>query len=240
MSEMDSRGLIVGKNEDPGDSVQRSFMRSFIIGLSGSKKTRFLELCLVSYREDKFPWRYMRHPSPGWWSDLDRGSRDQLTSVLCALSIYGYWQDILKMLWPHILRLGFFYNTRRNGSTRDNHGEVYRSDGTVRNYNWKLPDIAGFEFLGLYVRGLRLYPLYPLLILSDVETLISSIIWRYFRKDETDILNYLIVTRFLKYKSALVWPLIDGIEDKERIKMRLQVYGKRVGLDLVKWWGQYI
>ena len=68
----------------------------------------------------------------------------------------------------------FTYNTRRNGATKENHGEEYRSDGTRRNYNWKLPDFAP-TFGSIFIRAFECRWLYFALYFYDIELLVSAI-----------------------------------------------------------------
>lgn len=135
---------------------------------------------------------YRRHPdSLFWYSDCDRMSRDQSIPVVVGMGIFNQKKHLRDFFLRHLFRgLLFTTNTRRNGTTKENHGQSY-GNGKVRNYNWKLPDFTGPEFWSLYIRAAKLKILYPLLLIFDFFLLISSIVTKK-QKDKKDVINHTI------------------------------------------------
>jgi hypothetical protein len=131
-----------------------------------------------------------RHPdTTKWYSELNRFSRDQFAPrvILSALLNHtSILKDYFKAHLKHLLL--FTWNTRHNWVYPEGHPN-YNPNETLKYSQWKLPDLTGPEFWGFYIRGFRCKLLYPLLILSDLETLLSAIVKR-FDKDP-DINNCL-------------------------------------------------
>lgn len=227
---IDEFGLIVQKKtRDGGDTANRmghTWFTLFILliffkrrqiynlfaGLIASPKEVFLML-----QDPKSPGNYRRHccdhnkeEKDLWTDDFDRWSRDQAQSMVALMGICDkkrLWQHFI----AHVKRFGFMTNTKRNGSTKLNHGEEYKP-GERRNYDDKLPDFAfSPEWWGLYIRsfaGWFSYLLYPLLILADLETLIGSVKWRWFTKESNnDITNHLMMLVLSTYQmpTGLHW-----------------------------------
>lgn len=105
---------------------------------------------------------YLRHNvEPEWATKPDRMSRDQMTANIAAMGFLEQNSKLWVMLLFLIFRLGFATNTRANGKLKA---------------PWKLPDFCGPKILGMFIRALKLYPLYPLLLLTDLHMLIDSIV----------------------------------------------------------------
>lgn len=174
---------------DGGDTCQREGMFFALLGMQ--KKEECFDgmfMCESRYRAvmDKL------HPSPGLllrhsWigydaSDWDRMSRDQFQPMVIAAGYYGGGNDLrgsdLQRLRSGHLKRGFLFtsNTRKNGATKENHGQF--SDGEVRDYSWKFPDLTGPEVWGNFIRAFNAWYLFPLLILFDLELLFGAIRWR--------------------------------------------------------------
>jgi len=160
--------------------------------------------------------KYKRHTdSDFWYSEYDRMSRDQMIPNLIAWGAWGLSERLSAFFLGHLRRgLLFMTNTRKNGSTASNHGDKFRSDAKplkwyhklilkyktpllpvpdgYRNYNWKLPDLTGPEFLSYYIRGLGLKWLYPVLMLLDLELMVNAIIKNWWKKEDSDVLNHVV------------------------------------------------
>jgi len=217
---IDKFNVITMKGGDGGDSIHKTMMYYlgliwnagyFETGFGGGPTGMYFGQHLFSFtglsKEDYHRWR--RHPDRSkWYGHPDRLSRDQATPLVIALGEYRRKGFCKKELWififKHILRLGFMTNTRRNWQypTLEEHNE--NNPWVTWNYSWKLPDFCGPEFFGLYVRGLNLWWLYPLLLLSDIENFVNTIIkcWFYGRNpknsdDQNHILSLLQSQRHL-------------------------------------------
>lgn len=242
----DNWGCIIGHKEDAGDSFPRTMMKA--LGEYWMGKRKFPPTNLSSPFWDDRTGLYRRHPSNGWWSDLDRMSRDQLTPLLVLFGLFPKTKIIRiskyerSHFWPRLLkRFGFFWNTRENGATKKNHGEekgwhyakwwerlIGRPKKVIeyRSYHWKPPDWAGPNTWALYFRYKNWkLPLY----ICDGFLFLNAISRRY--TSDRDPLNYLIRTRYADRKNRTFWSsLIERIEDKEDLDADLKYYFNRVGL----------
>jgi len=180
---VDKFGVITQKDGDGGDSIHKTLMYHL-----GCKWWAYPS-GILNYWEslNKFvcwphQYSFRRHPdSSKWYGHCDRLSRDQATPLVISLGEFGFKKILWVFMLKHILRLGFMTNTRRNWQypTLKEHNE--HNHWVDWNYDWKLPDFAGPEFWGYYIRALKLWPLYPLLVLFDFENLVNTIIkcWFY-------------------------------------------------------------
>lgn len=238
---MDEYRGLVGSSEDPGDSLHHTMYFYSCFRLLKLFKPEQLDIYRSLYY---FDWErygiYVRSYQVGWWDEPDRMSRDQCTPLVIAMGLYGLKKRLLIFTLWHILRLGFFTNIRRNGSERSNDGEVYNSEGMRRNYNPKLPDLSGPEFWGLLIRGLNLWVFYPFLVLADLQTLFSALIWRYQTKGN-DVLNHVLIVRYIvhKYPTPLGW-LAAKVMDRPKMYEKFTKYCVRIGLPLHKWFANLI
>ena len=143
-------------------------------------------------RSQSFFGGYKRHPDKAfWYSDDNRMSRDQATPMLAALAMSNSRKSLWRQLW-HYAKRGFLFstNTRRNGTTAKNHGVEY-APGKVYNYSWKIPDPMLFDIWGIFIRGLELKALYPLLLLADLQTYLNARLLLK-NKQDTDVANFFI------------------------------------------------
>jgi len=263
---IDKFGMIVTKEGDGGDSCAHGCAIAYGALRTGTKEKVFINVDALH----KAPGRFVRHPDPDkWYSDLDRMSRDQLSPLLALLGLIGT-KDSRKVLWQifkaHAKRLFLFsWNTRRNDPTPENHGKArYPDDPGVKqltrkdkfiikyripfleitsgyhNYNWKLPDITFMETWATYIRGFRLYPLYPLLLLFDLENFLGSVKYRMSGFKASDIqMNHVVLTdlathimptpisllsRYIYGKKYAIWALNrkwGGIENEPPVNQFL-------------------
>lgn len=207
--------ILAGEGLDGGDTLANEGTYWLLEGLSlADKSYRLISFpTVVKLLEPKKDGRYRRHPDrKSWYGDMDRASRDQLTSWLAALTAQGDTAAARRLFWAHALR-GFLFcqNTRRNGTTRENHNEPYKISGgriVRRDYSWKLPDFTGPEFWALLIRATRFKCLYPLLFLFDLFLIPGAIVSCF--KQETDVRNaiqlHVVSRRFM----PTLWSLIAG------------------------------
>ena len=236
----DNYGLPVGSKEDPGDSLHRVCM--LMLGQLWYGDKAYAEFNgpskLTKYKKHG---SFVRHPSPGWWSHNDRLSRDQSTPLVILLSELKLNDTLKKFYMEHMKRFFLFTNTRRNGATLENHGKRkwpgHSTNKDIYNYTPKIPDVAGPEFLAIYIRALDAWYLYPLLFILDLETVIGTII-RVFKKNDTDVLNHLIISRYMIMKYPTPWSYIVRLINKQ-IPMRkhMEYYFNRIGMiEMVGLW----
>jgi len=134
----------------------------------------------------------IRHPRRDKWvSDWDRGSGDQ-HHPLFLLWCLGYGGAVQsKMLLRHCGRLGFFTNTRRNGTTKKNHGRKYgeRNGQPLRyNYNWKVPDWTKLYAIPVLFRSMG-WPFIPIYWTFDLFIFLNTV-YRNFKQDN-DVANHI-------------------------------------------------
>ncbi len=110
----------------------------------------------------------IRHPDPTkWYSHPDRFSRDQLVATLCGNIAVGSHPD-----WLYTAHAKRYFLTTWN--TKGN-GAIDMPD--------KFPDVCGPEVWALWLRACAPRFITPLLTVLDLETLVNSLIWRFWRKD---------------------------------------------------------
>lgn len=221
----DSFGLIVQRvSRDGGDSCQR--MGMFYYGLSrlgesyANEYSRVLDLL-----ED--PLRlgiYRRHPDPSmWYSDWDRLSRDQATPLVICMGELNFKSRLWIFFKRHVKRFGFMTNTMRNGVWRNEKRHRVMNPAKKWDASWKVPDFCGPEFFGLYIRAFKWWFLWPLLLISDLETLLGSIIRR-FNKDH-DVLNHVMICHYAKthYPTPIIW-LANLFNDHNDLIGKMNIY----------------
>jgi hypothetical protein len=185
------------------------------------------QLARLECRENIF----RRHPSPGWWSEPDRFSVDQAIALVAALGVMGLRRKLKKFLISIALRGSLMTNTRRNGATKENHGQPYKAEKgkqIFRDYSWKLPDFFGPRDWAAALRILCVPHLYPIIFMCDILLLLNAMKRR--ASPDTDPLNYLIRTRLaLWYQPTPLSRLVLKIEKPEALKEALIRYSMRVG-----------
>lgn len=125
----------------------------------------------------------VRHPDPDkWYSNPLTFSRDQFSPRVMAASFLGLVTAGKQYFKAHLKHLLLF---------AWNIWPSWNEPGPFAKYgtNYKLPDITLFENWGFYIRLFRFWPLYPLLLISDLETVINAIIKRF--DSDIDINNTL-------------------------------------------------
>lgn len=132
----------------------------------------------------------VRHPDPGmWYSNPTRTSRDQLIPLLCAFirDPEVFKEERKKLFRAHLKHaLLFAFN-------------IYPNWVPEYKAKLKVPDLTGPEFWALWIRAFRVRQLYPLLYLFDIETLLSIIYTKLFRKEDHDLRNSALVVHAARY-----------------------------------------
>jgi hypothetical protein len=200
----DSFHLPVTKQMDGGDSCAIAGTVE-TLGSPDEKPTFSMAQFLVySATGDKY---LARHPdTTKWYGRPNRFSRDQLIPLLCTFVMWSdLWKPFRKQVFKlHLKRcLLFAWNSIKNFVYDSPEEHIKMSTPDVPyNRKWKMPDITGPEIWGLWIRANRVWPLYPLLFLFDLETLIGSLLWR--NKESNISRNHLLVL----YVTNSVYPTL--------------------------------
>lgn len=195
----DANGLVVQKNGDGGDSLNRTAVRIFL-----SRLTEHKLLLLASL--DYYKYRRNTHLNK-WYADWDRTSRDQLIPLVIVMGLLNP-ASLTLIFIDHLKRgLLFAYNTRRNFQySRLELQHRYSTPDVDWDYSWKVPDLTGPEFWALYIRGFNAWYLYPLLCLFDLETLVGSFLTRR-QTSKDDVINHAVVLEYgrIRLDTPVMW-----------------------------------
>ncbi len=168
---IDAYAIIVQRDGDGGDSLQREGMYAFgkwLVLANGGQPTIFEipERQNASKIINKFevsPGIYVRHPDPQrWYSDPDTTSRDQLVPLIAYCGAYRDYPRLWRF-FKAVVKRGFFsQNIQRAGDVPK---------------KWKTPDTF-LGHLGLFIRAGGAYtdPLYPLLFVTDTIDFIGTLL----------------------------------------------------------------
>lgn len=139
-------------NGDGGDSSQRVGTFYVLLKILGIELKPQYELSMKAH--EIVGGRYRRFPEPTYWgSDPTNFSRDQqLILNLCFASV-GDKKRLKESYKAIALRLGF-------------HQNFLRGTDDPTKY-WKVPDFITPAELGIFIRGLDLWVLYPVLVFLD-------------------------------------------------------------------------
>ncbi len=171
----DKYGLLVQKSGDGGDTLNRMSHWAIAKYLTGDD----VELYFL-YKVNRYLHNgrgvFRRHPDPEmWYSDWDRGTRDQLTPLVIACGflrckpllfllrrqLFKNWFMTVK-LWPRNV-----WKDKDEHKRRAAHFRVWSND-TFR-------DVL-ISHIPLHIRAHRAWYFYPLLMLFDLELLGGSLI----------------------------------------------------------------
>lgn len=180
---------------DGGDTSQRegSYALAIVLladlGLCDDDELMFTRdrynKVIALLNDPNHPGFQRRFPDPAYWgSHSDRYSRDQAIPNVIAMGLYN--QPALKsFMWNHLKRaLLFTTNTRENGTlpatnTLSAWQKVQYFFGWRPSYPvnaFSIPDLTALSFWSLYIRAFRAWPLYPLMLLFDLDLVVNSLI----------------------------------------------------------------
>ena len=199
---MDRFGVVTQSNQfgaDGGDSCNRSCAFMLSQKYAYGHSVPWIYHMLQQFHHPTWKGLLRRHPDESkWYGDWNRASRDQTVPYLILLGETRNYRLLAWYFFMHMLR-GFLFttNTRKNHVYKTWEDHIAKSTSDVAwNYRWKLPDFTGPEFFNLYIRALpkplRIL-LYPVLLVGDLETLIGSLVKKYFTQDDDDIINHTLV-----------------------------------------------
>lgn len=156
----DKYGLIVQSDGDGGDSAQRLgfyYTAAFLHHPNGSRyQDNRWKLMRALDTIEVKPGTYIRNPVR--WNDPGDFSRDQQTPLVIAMGFFKMDRRLFRMAKEHLKRFGKYQNG----------------------------DYASPEHWGFYIRSLRLWYLYPLLIMGDMFTLLNTLILCLFKGRDPD------------------------------------------------------
>ena len=196
---------------------------------------------------------YKRHPDRRfWYSSTETMSRDQCAPLVLSMAARGFKTQLKEFFMAHLRRgLLFTTNTRKNGSTAANHGEKFRSNARdltefeefvrdyriplyplpdgYRNYSWKLPDFTGPSFWSIYIRGLDLWYLYPLLLIFDLEFVLGSYLTS--KSNHIDALKHTMECIYFDQKYPTPWVKLANkyINSSTNLLSKMHAYFNKQG-----------
>lgn len=131
-----------------------------------------------------------------WYGQSDRCSRDQLIPLICA-GIALVKHSTIDSIFKAHRRRGFLtaWNTKKNGAM---------------NVPDKFPDITGPEIWALWIRYKEPWWGGMFLWILDLETLVGSISWRWFRKDRV-CRNHMLVMMMSRHRMPSATMLLASL-----------------------------
>lgn len=148
-------GLIKQLDGDQGDTCQREGLFIALLALSGENYLANERLQYALSKLQVEPGVYRRASDPDkWYSNPNNLSRDQRAMLELAMAACGD-KKTLKEAMLYILSRGGFHQNVHPGTD-------------VPEDMRKTPDIVSPGELGVYIRGLNLKFLYPILMLLDI------------------------------------------------------------------------
>jgi hypothetical protein len=128
---------------------------------------------------DKPTNHYIRCPDPvNCCKDPLNFSRDQMIPLMAFLMAEpSHTWHKWNLLWQHA-KHGFLFafNWKNNNQYPTQTLQDQYANGNPWNYKSKMPDITFLDIWGLWIRVLRLYPLWPLLLITDFYNIFGSLI----------------------------------------------------------------
>lgn len=170
---VDAYALIVQRDSDGGDTLQREGMYAFgkWLRYNRSTNTAVVEDVPDKDRDPKQvmdrlevkPGIYVRHPDPKqWYSNPNTTSRDQLVPVFAYCAAHEDYPRLGRLFWASLKRGFFAQNTIRAGANQNER---------------KVPDTL-LGHLSLFIRagGYWTAPFYPWLLVTDSVSLAGTLL----------------------------------------------------------------
>lgn len=163
----------------------------------------------------------IRHPEglPVWVREKDRSSRDQNTPWLAAFAVHGNKEEAKRVAKAVLSNYSRFHNFKKNGT-------LDAPD--------KFPDVAGPEIWALFIRGMRIKILYPVLYILDLETLAGTLFWNWGRSEhDSDNTNHIALLKASnEVMPTFVSKLALKLLNKEKAILKLKHYWDVQGFSL--------
>lgn len=150
------KGLITQYDGDTGDTCQREGLYIALLSLDNHNYLAYDRLRNVTLAQLQVaPGIYRRSSEDGYWgSNPNNLSRDQRAMLELAMAVVEDKKH-LKEAAGYILKRGGFHQNTHPGTDAP-------ADA------WKIPDIVSPGELAVYIRGLNLWWLYPVLTVLDI------------------------------------------------------------------------
>lgn len=177
----DKLGLIVQRDGDSGDTAQRVGMWGVAVAINQDYVKIFQFEQMMEHIEIEESGIFWRSPTPPYNTPNDF-SRDQQTSIACALGFTKQTEILKRMMWQHVKRLGKYQNI----------------------------DFASPAHWAIYARGLGAWYLWPLFWFSDIFLVIESLmlcdakLGPDYTTDDLDHVLMLLQARFF-YATPVSW-----------------------------------
>lgn len=208
---IDRFGLCVDKDQDAANTPLYEGLIAFIAYFYDRPdfKTRLIRNW-GKIRTERHSYR--RHPNQSSWESYNNNfSPDQCLPLIMAFGAWELYPQIREVLYGIFKRFGFYWNTRRNAMWATLAEHTAKSKETKDwNYSFKMPSFFWPNHWGVFIRALRFYPLYPVLLLTDTVLLylsIKSILKSYFDSDYAD--DVLLILCLVQGKNFLPTPWIS-------------------------------
>lgn len=163
---------------DGGDSMARTMTMNYCVTiLFPDRNTQALVQSQMDVLKSS-NGRYVRNPDPNqWYSNYETLSRDQMTPMLADLiadqSHKSHRNNLFIQHLKHLLL--FTWNVRNNDQYTTQAEQTQKLPDVPWNYKWKIPDPTALEIMAMWIRAFRAWPLYPLLLILDLQTLGTAI-----------------------------------------------------------------
>jgi hypothetical protein len=220
---LDENRMIIQKLGDDCDQAQREGM--FAMGqylrekygmpnIHVPRKLSVEESLALLESENKGDYKRTGSPNSRC-SRADMLTRDQSTGIIASM-LSAEDRERMKSFFWNMAKRGFFTNNKtshRNADIPEKHGTSKR-------------DFLGFDQICNCIRFLWKSPLlFPITLLGDLSLLYSTIKYRYFEKESTDVLNFLLRLSIAKgYFGTYMGRICAKIASSDDLFNRMRAY----------------
>ena len=151
----DEYGIVTQASGDSGDSSQRTATLVNLLALTNRHLDAYYVYALMMRNLKVSKGRYKRSSIPGFWgNDPTNFSRDQHSILRLSMAILGDKEELKESTLEMLKRFCFHQNFLRGTDDPEK--------------KWKLPDVMAPSEWSVIIRGLSLWPLYPVLLILDL------------------------------------------------------------------------
>lgn len=201
----DTYGMICQYDGDSGDTAQRQGLNVVLLSLANHniEAEHQMNITIKELKADEGIYRRTANPDH-WGYNPNNLSRDQRAMLELAMAATG--NPELKVAAKYIFKRGGFHQNTHPGTDADAKA-------------WKIPDYVSPGELAVYIRGLNMWYLYPVLTVLDLG-LVADVFFRS-RWDGANMSAVNILYANKKYRtvfSVLAKRLMPKEEYKKEIK----------------------